>query len=126
MKVGPNSDKDLRSMFDELHRGLEQIRENNSNPVCQWKQCTQHAFENVEMLYIHCKTHIERVDTIENAPIDRQYCCHWKNCSKKYTKLKLLENHLREHTGTLQDSFFEVLLRDQAAALNTEAKQMSR
>ena len=54
----------------------------------------------------------------------RQYCFHWKDCSKRYIKLKLLEGHLREHTGNVHNSFLEVLLRDQATAINTEAKQM--
>ena len=124
VRVGPNSDKDLKIMFEDLHAGLEKNREKIANPLCQWKHCESPTFENVEELYVHCKTHIERLDTSEIAPINRQYCCHWKDCSKRYAKLKLLENHLREHTGNLQDSFLEVLLRDQATAINTEAKQM--
>ena len=85
----------------------------------QWKHCESPTFENVKELYVHCKTHIERLDTSEIAPINRQYCCHWKDCSKHYSKLKLLENHLREHTNNLQDSFLEVLLCDQVTAINT-------
>ena len=124
VQVGPNSNKDLKHMFEELQSGLEKNREKVVNPLCQWKNCESPTFENVEELYIHCKQHIERLDTSEIAPINRQYCCHWKDCSKRYAKLKLLEGHLREHTGNIQDSFLEVLLRDQATALNTEAKQM--
>ena len=45
-------------------------------------------------------------------------------CTKTYNKLKLLQNHLRDHTGNAGGKFLEILLKDQAKALNTPAKQM--
>ena len=38
--------------------------------------------------------------------------------------LKLLQNHLRDHTGNAKDEFLEVLLKDQAKPLNTSTRQM--
>lgn len=74
IQVGPNSNKDLKHMFEELQTGLEKNREKVVDPLCQWKNCESPTFENVEELYIHCKQHIERLDTSEIAPINRQYC----------------------------------------------------
>ena len=124
MAVGPKSDGDLKHMFNELYAGLERNREKRTKPVCLWESCKSPIFENVEEMFVHCKSHIERIDTKVTAPIDRIYFCKWMGCSKHYSKLKLLENHLREHTGNLNDEFLEILLRDQAKAISTEAKQM--
>ena len=82
------------------------------------------SFEDVEDLYRHCKTHIEHVDTNKIAPVDRQYHCKWRGRKKTYGKLKLLENHIREHTGSMTDNFLEILLADQAEAVTTESRQM--
>ena len=90
--------------------------------LCKW-QCGK-IFENVEILYGHVKQHITKVDTVAIAPIHRKYHCLWESCDKQYNKLKLLQNHLREHTGHAKDELMEVLMRDQAKALNTSAKQM--
>ena len=58
------------------------------------------------------------------APIDRIYKCDWGNCGKTFAKKKLLENHLRDHTGSSSDQFFEILLKDQAKALTVPKRQM--
>ena len=78
----------------------------------------------MEDLYRHCKSHIEHVDTSIIGPINRCYTCKWRECKKSYKKRKLLENHLREHTGNIQDKSLEVLLSDQAKALSTESRKM--
>ena len=122
--MGPKSDGDLKQMFNELYADLERNRDKRTKPVCLWESCKSPIFENVEEMFVHCKSHIERIDTKVTAPIDRIYFCKWMGCSKHYSKLKLLENHLREHTGNLNDEFLEILLRDQAKAISTEAKQM--
>ena len=83
VQVGPNYDKDLKHMFEELQTGLEKSREKKVNPLSQWKNCESPTFEDIEELYIHCKQHIKRLDTSEIAPINRQYCCHWEDCSKR-------------------------------------------
>ena len=56
--------------------------------------------------------------------MDRQYFCKWKGCTKSYTKRRLLENHIRDHTGSMNDSFMELLLSDQAKAVTTKSRQM--
>lgn len=124
--IGPKSDADLKHIFNDLYLGVSKIKEQKSHRLCQWKNCPcESEFENVEMLYIHCKKHIERADTTKIAPFDRAYFCRWNGCSKKFAKLRLLENHIREHTGRINDDFLEILLRDQAKALkNTDSRQM--
>ena len=79
-------------------------------------------FQHVEELYCHCKEHIDKLDTAGIAPINRLYSCKWTECTKTYNKLKLLQNHLRDHTADASDEFLEILLKDQAKALNTPAK----
>ena len=64
------------------------------------------------------------MDTASVAPIERDYQCQWEKCDKHFGKLKLLHNHLREHTGYIKDELMEILLKDQAMALQTPAKQM--
>ena len=83
VQVGPNSSKDLKHMLEELQTGLEKSREKVVNLLCQWENCESPTFENVEELYIHCKQHIKRLDTREIASINRQYCCHWEDGSKR-------------------------------------------
>lgn len=125
VEVGPNSNSDLRRMFNDLYTSLQENRNKQKSPVCLWENCAKTiAFEDVEELYRHCKTHIERLDTRNVAPIDRCYTCKWQGCTKYYSKLKLVENHLREHTGNMNDEFLEILLSDQAKALTTESRQM--
>ena len=43
---------------------------------------------------------------------------------KSYLKLNLLENHIREHTGRVNDEFLETLLSDQGKAMTTIPKQI--
>ena len=121
--VGPKTNNDLRKVFAELYDGISDTKAHLQDPVCKWDKCTE-RFENVELLYDHCKQHIERVDIITTAPIEREYKCHWEGCCKHFTKIKLIHNHLREHTRYAKDELMEVLLRDQAKALNTSPKQM--
>ena len=45
-------------------------------------------------------------------------------CDKKFSKKKLLQNHILEHTGSTHDQVFEILLKDQAKALTMPSKQM--
>jgi hypothetical protein len=125
VQVGPNSNDDLSKMFNDLYNGLQENKAKQKSPVCLWENCMEtNIFEDVEELYRHCKSHIEHLDTTTIAPIERSYTCKWRGCSKSYKKLKLLENHLREHTGSINDSFLEILLSDQAKAISTESRQM--
>lgn len=124
VNVGPNSNEDLKRMFVELQSGLDENRMKFKKPVCQWDGCHAARFENVEELYRHCKIHVDRIDTGVVPPIQRCYNCKWNGCKKQYAKLKLLENHIREHTGSLNEEFLEILLSDQAKAIKTESRQM--
>ena len=125
VELGPESNDDLRRMFNDLYDGMMDNRERQRSPVCLWQNCTEPTvYEDVEELYRHSKTHIEHIDTSQVAPIDRRYECRWRGCTKNYSKLKLLENHLREHTGNMNDGFLEILLCDQAKAIATECRQM--
>ena len=45
-------------------------------------------------------------------------------CDKKFSKKKLLQNNILEHTRSTHDQFFEILLKDQAKALTMPSKQM--
>ena len=93
------------------------------SPVCQWGQC-QKTFENVELLYQHtCKVHTPEIQD-DIKPTDRIYKCSWKGCNKTFHKIKLLHSHVRDHCGSLSDSFFEVLLADQSKALSQPATSM--
>ena len=121
--IGPKSDNDLKYIFNKLHEGVDQRKQKLLNPICKWDNC-QKKFENVEELYCHCKEHIDKLDTAVIAPVNREYSCNWKDCNKTYKKLKVLQNHLRDHTGDAKDEFLEILLKDQAKALNTPTKQM--
>ena len=123
--VGQSSNNDLKTMFNNLYTGLQENRDKQKSLVCLWEACLKtDIFEDVEDLYRHCKSHVEHVDTSKIAPIDREYECKWRGCTKSYRKLRLLENHLRDHTGSMNDSFLEILLSDQAKAVTTESRQM--
>ena len=121
--VGPKTNNDLQKIFADIYNGILDTKTQLKNPICKWNMCNK-RFENVELLYVHCKEHVERVDTTTVAPIEREYKCHWEGCFKHFTKLKLINNHLREHTRYAKDELMEILLRDQANALNTSPKQM--
>lgn len=124
IEVGPTSNSDLQHIFRHLYIGLEKNNEKRRKPTCHWENCESPEFQNVEELFRHCKNHIERLDTSVIPPIDRRYYCKWQDCTKSYSKLKLLENHVREHTGSLNDEFLEILLSDQGKAMTTNPKQM--
>ena len=121
--VGQNTDQDLQAIFKEIYEAVSEKKNVLQNPVCRWHGCTK-KFENVEILFEHSKQHIEKINTIETAPINRSYRCLWETCNKQYNKLKLLQSHLRDHTGFAKDELMEILLKDEAKALNTPAKQM--
>ncbi len=121
--VGTKTDSDLQAIFKNMYKGVYEKKQVLQNPVCKWTECGKKC-DNVEILYEHAKQHIEKNDTATIAPINRRYHCSWETCDKNYSKLKLLHNHLREHTGYAKDELLEVLLKDQATALNTPAKQM--
>ena len=123
ISIGPKSENDLKYIFLKLQKGVEMTKQKLESPVCKWGQCQQ-SFQNVEELFCHCKTHIDKLDTASIAPVNREYSCKWGECTKTYKKLKLLQNHLRDHTGNAKDEFLEVLLKDQAKALNTSTRQM--
>ena len=120
--VGNETDKDLRAMFSDLHEGIKTRRRKAENCICKWDKCEKSRFENCEVLYSHAKSHIDSQGDI--APVDKEYICGWKGCTKKFANKKLVERHLRDHTGDISDTFFEILLKDQAKALTIEARQM--
>lgn len=123
-EVGRGTDADFRVLFGKLQKGMKSRKEKLENTKCLWKGCLKNdKFEDVEHLYAHVKDHIESTD-IDIAPVNRIYKCNWESCDKKFGKKKLLYNHLREHTGSLNDQFFEILLTDQAKALNVPSRQM--
>lgn len=121
--VGPKTNNDLQTLFTKMYNGISEKKHHLQNPICQWKECHE-KFENVELLYDHTKQHAKKVDTIAVAPIERDYRCQWERCDKHFGKLKLLHNHMREHTGYVKDELMEILLKDQAMALQKPAKQM--
>ncbi len=85
VKVGTNSNDDLKKMFDNLYNGVVENRSKQKSPVCLWENCVEtNVFEDVEDLYRHCKSHVEHVDTSIIAPIDRCYKCKWSGCKKSY------------------------------------------
>ena len=74
-------------------------------------------------MYSHVKEHVPDPEA-NTTPVDRAYVCMWKNCSKKFSKKSLFHNHIHDHTGGMQDQFFDVLHKDQAKALTTPSRQM--
>ena len=125
VEVGKTTDNDFKVMFENLYKGMKSRNENLQNPKCLWNTCSdseKEKFVDVEQLYDHVKLHIETINT-DIAPIERLYKCEWENCTKEFTKKKLLLNHLREHTGSSSDQFFQILLNDQSKALVLPKKQ---
>ena len=122
IEVPESTDSDLKILFKQLKNGIKSNRKSLSSAACEWSGCQCEKFPDAEALHSHVQCHI---DTLENvAPIDRQYCCNWKDCSKSFSKKKFLIEHMREHTGKIQDGLFEILLKDQAKALEVSPKQM--
>ena len=119
--VGSTTNEDLTQLFGDLQKALKDKRSMCESPVCKWDSCKK-QFCSCEELLDHTKTHIGIQNDI--APNLRNYNCKWENCNKSYQKKKLLENHLVSHTGDARTHFFEILLNDQAKALNTESRQM--
>ena len=121
--VGEKTYADFRFIFERLEKGMREKKEKLKNPVCLWSGCTRKSFQDVKCLYSHVKEHVPETEA-NTSPVDRVYVCMWKNCSKKFSKKGLLYNHVHDHTGGMQDQFFEVLLKDQAKALTTPSRQM--
>lgn len=119
--VGPKTNDELTSLFKNLRKGLEEKQKCYKHPVCKWALCNEN-FGSCEELLEHTKTHIIIQD--DKAPCLRVYRCEWKDCGKTFGKKRLLESHLICHTGDERTAFLEILLNDQAKALNTEARQM--
>ena len=103
-QVGSLSDTDLRYMFDKLQNGVERNSFKLENPVCHWKGCELGKFTDVECLFEHVKKHFPNSQE-DTAPINRSYSCEWKDCSKTYSKKRLLEQHVKSHTGDIKDEF---------------------
>ena len=122
VEVGRDTDSDFRVMFKKLNDGLRKQKENPKS--CKWKGCSeQQNWTEADELYQHVKGHIKVTDDLI-APIERNYSCLWGTCDKTFSKKKILEEHLREHTGFSRDQFFPVLLNDQAKALTVPKRQM--
>ena len=110
-------------MFDKLQNGVERNSFKLENTVCHWKGCELGKFTDAECLFEHVKEHFPNSQE-DTAPINRSYSCEWKACSKTYSKKRLLEQHVKSHTGDIKDEFFKVLLNDQAKALTVPSRQM--
>jgi len=124
LSVGGNTDNDFKYIFNDLYKGVKDKRVKLNDPVCIWKDCdSKELFLTPEELLSHVEEHIE-ITNISTAPINRQYTCCWEECEKTFKSKHLIKTHLREHTGNSSDGFFEILLKDQAKALNTPARQM--
>ena len=73
VEVGPNSNDDLKAIFNQLYTGMQDNRNKQASPACLWEACTQTStFEDAEDLYRHCKSHVEHIDTARIAPVDRE------------------------------------------------------
>ena len=111
VEVGRDTDSDFRVMFKRLNDGLRKQKENTKS--CKWKGCSGQQNWTEDELYQHVKGHIKGTDE-SIAPIEGKYGCLWGTCDKTFSKKKILEEHLREHTGSSRDQFFPVLLNNQA------------
>lgn len=99
-----------------MYNGILETKIHLQNPIWGGKD----VMSILKMLSYFTATanNIERANTVEIAPAEREYRCRWERCYKHFC------NHLREHTGYAKDELMEVLLKDHALALNTPAKQM--
>ena len=51
-----STDKDLRKMFDKLHKGIIEKREKLENRYCKWSDCDVNSkFDDCEDLLMHIK-----------------------------------------------------------------------
>ena len=60
----------------------------------------------------------------DTKPSDRLYKCEWNSCKKDFKEIKHLHSHMRDHSGSQSDSFFQILLNDQAKALSQPSTSM--
>ena len=74
VEVGPNSNDDLKAIFNQLYTGMQDNRNKQASPACLWKALYKTStFKDVEDLYCHCKSHAEHIDTARIAPAVRKY-----------------------------------------------------
>ena len=118
--VGSETDAELRNIFNQLNVGIQSSDAKIKNNDCEWEGCCC-TYESPEDLFDHLCSHIE---TQHVAPVDKDYVCKWDGCDKHFKKVNLMKRHFQSHTGSTSDSFFKVLLADQAKALNTPSRQM--
>eukprot|EP00794_Sanderia_malayensis_P002922 gene2922-3375_t len=116
------TDDDLQAMFKTLYDEIDGRRNKAKKCVCQWDGSSDGKFEDNEALLMHVISHIPSLADI--APINKLYKCQWDKCDKSFPKKKLIERHMREHTGDTSDQFLEILLKDQAKAISMPSKQM--
>ena len=118
-----SDDEALSAMFRDLETGIQEIETRLQQPNCKWESCAYQC-GTVEELHQHCLMEHAH-NTGGSTPIDRQYACKWKHCKRSpFHKFQHLANHLWEHTGRPEDSYFRLLLADQAKALTTPDRQM--
>ena len=122
--VGCNTDSEFKELFTKLYSGFKNISDKHTNIVCCWQNCeTGGEFVSTEQLFGHIKQ-LHVPPQVDVAPINKQYVCRWLGCDKTFSKKKQLESHIVGHTGSESDSFFLLLLKDQAKALNMPSRQM--
>ena len=84
--VSESTDKDLRKMFDKLHKSIIEKREKLENCYCKWSDCDVNLKpDDCEDLLIHIKTHIPTKSS--TAPVSNVCKCHWADCSKEFSKI---------------------------------------
>eukprot|EP00117_Sycon_ciliatum_P042347 scpid15668/ scgid30822/ len=115
--------EEYASIFRQLEPAMNAVRERVENPTCKWATCRE-TFSTIDDLQVHIHfTHLN----IEETSTQRQplYKCRWESC--KHTEFKNrqeFKSHITRHTGRQEDSFFAILLADQAKALSTSPEQM--
>ena len=112
-KMEVTNNHEYAEIFKNLKSSMDTIKERASHPVCQWKSCGN-KFDHIEELQQHIySTHIN----IEESSTQRQptYKCNWVSCShKEFKNRQTFKTHIARHTGKPEDSYFALLLADQA------------